>query len=73
MKISPLTIFLRERPGCGTVLKFHRYVLTAIYRLLYREALRISGATLSSSRLIGDKRPIVSVLRPGGSLAIRRS
>jgi len=71
MKITQLTAFL-ERLGYGTALKFLRCVLTAIYRLLHREALRLSEATLSSSRLIEDKRRIVSVLHPGGSLAARR-
>lgn len=70
MKISQLTALLES---CSAALEFLRCALTAIYRLLHREALRISGATLSSSRLIEDKWRIVSVLRPGGSLAARRS
>jgi len=36
MKITQSTAFL-ERLGYGTALKFLRCVLTAIYRLLYRE------------------------------------
>ena len=71
MKIFQLITFF-ERSDYSTDLKFHRCVLTAIYRLLHREALRISGATLFSSRLIGDKRRIVLVLHPGGSLAACR-